>query len=144
MPLAGLVGRGELGPLGRPGVARSSEHPRRATADRIDIGVADERRAPIERQGHARAEGAPGVWGSELRSLLTPRVPRPDEHPRGADAVVVAAAADQRRAAVTRERHARTEEPAENALARTGEPWSLLGPAAARAGEHPCRPRTEP
>ena len=110
LAVAGLAAARELWALLGPGRARAREHPRR-TDTAVVVGTADQRGVAVARQRHAVAESACADLAAacELCALLGPGRARAREHPRRADAAVVAVAADQRRVAVGRQRDADAE-----------------------------------
>ena len=144
---------GQLLPLLGPARPRAREHPRRPETA-VVAGAADQRRVAVRRQRHAVAERWPlrrcsPRCSRSASALLGPARPRAREHPRRPETAAVDGAADQRRVAVGRQRHAGAElalplSPVPRAAAAVHpvsfDPcWVQLDP---RAREHPRCPET--
>src|ERR1019366_1489094 len=133
---ADLFAAGELCALLSPGRARTREDPRRAEGFVVGI-AADQRGGAFSIFGgerHADAEFALAELfaAGELCALLGPGRARAREHPRRADDVVVAGAADQLCVAFGGERHALAEFAFADLFgAFRGELCALLGPGRA-------------
>src|SRR5207253_1095727 len=107
----------------------------------VVVWAADQRSSAVARQRDAEAlvGVADRARSYELRALLRPGRARAREHPRRPHAAVVVRAADQRGAAVARQRDAEALVGVAD-RARSYELGALLRPARARARQHPRRP----
>ena len=127
-------------------VSERGERPRRPGAgqDTLSrasvVGPADQRGVSLPGQRDAPAELALGAQprAGELRSLLSPRLAGPGEHPRRPGTEIVLRPAGQRGVPVARQRDARAESGRGDA-SRAGQLRPLLRPRLPRARERPRR-----